>query len=89
MAGLVIGRLYASLVDQADPSFETPNNKVVRETVDYHPHYQCRLDTFFQGSLCDRELEEELSNREAHVGTCHPKNGDLIGMRPLCWFRPE
>lgn len=89
MAGLVVGRLYANLVDQKEPSFETPHSKYVRETIDYHPHYQCRLDTFFQGSLCDRPVDEELSSREAHVGTCHPKNGDVVGMRPLCWFRPE
>lgn len=87
MAGLTVGKLYASLVDQNGPSFETPQNRIVRETIDYHPHYQCRLDTFFQGSLCDRPLNEELSNRDAHVGTCHPMNGDNIGIRPACWFK--
>lgn len=89
MAGLAVGKLYASLVDQNSPQFETPSSKIVRETSDHHPHFQCRLDTFFQGALCDRPLDEELSNREASVGTCHPINGDKIGMRPSCWFRTE
>lgn len=87
MASLVIGKLYASLVDQNPPQFETPSAKIVRQTSDHHPHFQCRLDTFYQGSLCDRPLDGELSNQDASVGTCYSGSGDSIGFRPTCWFK--
>lgn len=89
LASLAIGRLYASLVDQEAPRFESPSTKIVRETSDHHPHFQCRLDTFYQGSLCDRPLDDELSNRDASIGTCHSRYGDHIGLRPACWFKTE
>ena len=54
-------------------SFETPDPHFVSETLlNWYPDLQCRLDTFFQGSLCRRE---------------HPcENG--IGARPRCWYTP-
>ena len=88
MAGASVSNLFAAMSKKDQAKFETPSKDVVRKTDDAHPHFQCRLDTYFQGALFDRPLDEALSQKDATTGTCHPSNGDKVGLRPLCWYKP-
>ncbi len=87
MAGLSVGKLFQELGGEKEIQFHTPDPSVVAVNYDAHPDAQCRLDTYFQGSLCDKSVSDEVSNQSQHDGTCTQKNGDRIGLRPACWFK--
>ena len=54
-AGDSVAKLFAALGRNAKaPKFDTPDPKVVTATNDNHPATQCRLDTYFQGALCEK-----------------------------------
>lgn len=89
MAGVSVTNLFASMRDSAPAKFETPDTRVVSRTDDAHPAYQCRLDTFFQGALCEVSFNEDVSQSDEVKGTCHPSLGHTVGNRPLCWFKPK
>jgi hypothetical protein len=88
MAGLSVGNLFAALAKVPEPKFDTPDRKVVSATNHNHPAAQCRLDTYFQGSLCDVNMNEDVSQTDEVRATCHGSLGHKIGTRPLCWFKP-
>jgi hypothetical protein len=88
MAGMSVGRLFAALRRGEDPKFETPDTKVVSRTDDNHPATQCRLDTYFQGALCEVGFNEDVNQSSEVTGTCHGTLGHQVGLRPLCWFKP-
>lgn len=88
MAGKSLGSLLGSLGGNSKVNFNTPDKKVVTRTNDNHPQAQCRLDTYFQGSLCDKSIDENVSMEEAIAGTCIKKDGYTKGVRPLCWYKP-
>lgn len=71
-----------------DVRFDTPDPSQVSRTDDDHPASQCRLDTYFQGALCNTDLNVELSDNDYHVGTCTALNSQ-VGLRPRCWFKPD
>jgi hypothetical protein len=87
MAGLSVSNLFAVLGGLTQPKFETPDKVVVKSTDDNHPKAQCRLDTYYQGSLCDINPNDDVSQKEEVQGTCHKSLGHSIGLRPLCWFK--
>ncbi|WP_408096695.1 hypothetical protein ACJVC5_16795 [Peredibacter sp. HCB2-198] len=90
MAGMSVSRLFMALRNSTvEPKFDTPDTKVVTRTDDNHPAYQCRLDTYFQGALCDKSMNEDVSASSEVTGTCHGTLGDKVGLRPLCWFKPS
>jgi hypothetical protein len=89
MAGKSVANLFSELSKLPEAKFETPDAKVVSTTDDNHPKAQCRLDTYFQGSLCDVNMNEDVSQKEEVTGTCHGSLGHKIGTRPLCWFKPS
>lgn len=90
MAGQVLGNFFKVLMGtKTDVSFATPDKAVVSTTFDNHPAAQCRLDTYFQGSLCDKSVSEDVSDTDGNVGTCTERNGDKQGLRPQCWFQPK
>lgn len=90
MAGMSVSKLFQSLRNSnVEPKFETPDSKVVTKTDDNHPAYQCRLDTYFQGSLCEIDFNTDVSQKDETVGTCHKLNGQSSGLRPLCWHKPR
>jgi hypothetical protein len=89
MAGKSVGDLFAALGKLPEPKFDTPDPKVAAKTDDNHPKAQCRLDTYYQGSLCDVNMNEDVSNQEEVQGTCHGSLGHKTGTRPLCWFKPS
>jgi hypothetical protein len=89
MAGASVAALFASLRQQPEAKFDTPDSKVVSRTDDSHPAHQCRLDTYFQGALCEIGMNEDVSQKDEVKGTCHKSLGHKIGLRPLCWFKPS
>jgi hypothetical protein len=89
MAGVSVANLFAALRNNSPAQFDTPDASVVTKTNDAHPATQCRLDTYYQGALCDAGMNEDVSQKEEVQGTCHKKLGHKIGLRPLCWFKPS
>jgi len=89
MAGMSVANLFASMRNASTPSFDTPDPKVVTTTDHAHPAYQCRLDTYFQGAICDISFNDDVSQKDETVATCHGANGHTKGLRPLCWFKPS
>jgi hypothetical protein len=89
MAGKSVANLFSELSKLPEAKFDSPDSKVVSKTDDAHPKAQCRLDTYFQGSLCEIGMNEDVSQKEEVKGTCHPTLGHKIGTRPLCWFKPK
>lgn len=89
MAGHSVGSLFAALRNQEPPKFDTPDPRVVTRTDDNHPAHQCRLDTYFQGALCEKSFTEDVETASEVTGTCHGSTGHSIGLRPLCWFKPS
>lgn len=89
MAGDSVAKLFAALRNKPEGRFDTPDTTVVSKTDHKHPAHQCRLDTYFQGALCEKIVGEEVSQKDEVQGTCHAKAGHKIGLRPLCWFKPS
>lgn len=89
MAGLSLGELFRVLRNLDHPlQFDTPDPRVVSSTDNSHPAPQCRLDTYFQAALCDRDHYDDVSNTNPNQGVCSRSEGDELGLRPLCWYRP-
>lgn len=91
MAGLSIAQLFTALRPNTPaPKFDTPDPNVVSRTNDNHPAAQCRLDTYYSGSLCAAPLAEDVSNSSPAAGSCTAKQGYIVGLRPACWYKaPE
>jgi hypothetical protein len=90
VAGIALGNLFKDLSGGTKAlSISTPDKSVVKVTFDAHPEAQCRVDTYFQGSMCDKALSEDVSDKDENIGTCTKRNGDSVGNRPLCWFKPS
>lgn len=90
LAGKSVALLIQDLDhDSIEPKFETPDTLVVRAINYMHPFSQCRLDTFFNGSLCKVSQDVNFDDQEETAGSCHRRNGDLTGLRPHCWFVPR
>jgi hypothetical protein len=92
LAGLSLAELFSSLRrSTVEVKFDTPDPKVVTRTYDGHPEPQCRLDTYFNGSVCDKDhfLDFDTEEYSANNAACSRKEGYIIGLRPLCWYRPQ
>lgn len=90
MAGMSLGNLFKALRRSDVPlQFTTPDPNVVTSTNHNHPAPQCRLDTYFAGSVCNRGYEETVSQTDANVGTCNRAENYESGLRPLCWYAPR
>lgn len=88
MAGFVLGNVLADLGKEKGVSFDTPDTAVVSRTDHEHPAAQCRLDTYFAGSVCDKSKDIPMSDTDATIGSCASQKGDTVGTRPLCWYSP-
>jgi len=88
MAGYSLADLLNELGGGASVDFETPDDSVVSQTNQAHPQAQCRLDTYFQGALCDISYTVDVSDYDYRVGSCTRNGSDESGLRPLCWFKP-
>ncbi len=88
MAGKSLADLLGSLRSSPATDFDTPDTSVASSTNNAHPAAQCRLDTYFQGALCDKIVSEDVSNEDVTAGTCNRVQGYSEGVRPLCWYKP-
>ena len=87
-AGMSVTALLGSLGGEPASHFDTPDQNVVSATNDEHPAAQCRLDTYFQGSLCSKAYTIDMSMTDPAVGGCVASQGYTSGMRPQCWYKP-
>ena len=88
MAGKSLGSLLGELGGSSKVAFDTPDKSIVTRTYDAHPEAQCRLDTYFNGILCDKSYNLDVDNKDPKVGTCIKADGYKVGTRPLCWYKP-
>lgn len=88
MGGLASARMFQQLSGGTVPRLDTPDARTVPSTQETHPAYQCRLDTYLQGALCQEDHNVDVSDRDPEVGSCTRKKGDTVGLRPLCWYKP-
>ena len=88
MAGKDLGDTLADLGKTAVTDFEKPDMKVVKKMFDAHPAAQCRLDTYFAGAVCAKSKDLTVSDTDATIGTCSQEKGEVLGIRPLCWYKP-
>lgn len=88
MAGKSLAMLLGDLGGNSNVKFTTPDTSKVSRTNDNHPAAQCRLDTYFQGSLCDKAISDDVDGKDALKGVCLKRDGYELGMRPLCWYKP-
>lgn len=84
-------------------AYDTPSTEIVKETYPLHVSAQCRLDSFFQGALCDVTFDKSIipgrreggdqesaeAEREAAFYSCTDAGLHTIGLRPRCWFKPK
>lgn len=89
LGGMSVAKLFQDLMGAAvPPKFDTPDQSQVAATNDNHPDTQCRLDTYFQGSLCAKSQNEDMSTTDGVKGACTASQGFKEGYRPLCWYKP-
>lgn len=84
MAGLSLARVLGSLGGTPTPNFATRDASKVAETYDGHPQAQCRLDTYFQGALCQKSEWERFGSGPG-FGACEARF-TTRGTRPACWY---
>ncbi len=89
---------------KTQPKFDTPDYSRVSKTFKKHPVAQCRLDTYLSGASCVTEFNpkkipgqkyvpwlssQKKAEKEAALVSCHQAQGEDLGVRPECWFRPR
>jgi hypothetical protein len=93
MAGLALARLLADLggatTEDQRPFFTKPDTSVVTQTDDEHPAAQCRLDTYYAGSICPVDFKLNTDQVDPTVNTCSQERKDPLGFRPRCWYAPK
>ena len=88
MAGKSLADTLADLGKAPTTDFSKPDTKVVVKTDDAHPAAQCRLDTYFAGSLCTVDKDIAVDDADATKGTCASENKAKEAFRPMCWYKP-
>jgi hypothetical protein len=66
------------------PNINNRDNTHVTRTLIKHPNAQCRLDTFFEGSLCSDYYQSNGQNNP----NCPDTRIKYRGSRPSCWYSP-
>ncbi|MBL7664681.1 MAG: hypothetical protein JNM93_06075 [Bacteriovoracaceae bacterium] len=88
--GQSLANLFKDLRNlQVPVTFQTPDTKVVTKTYDGHPQPQCRLDTYFRGTICTADERVDLGYDDHSVGACTADRGEEKGARPLCWYKVQ
>lgn len=82
--GRVISDL--TLLTNTEVSLMTPSVEVRATTNLQHPSPQCRVDTKYQGALCNVPTSASLDGEDEMKGACHLNNFNILGNRPACWF---
>ena len=79
---------FAAVKKYTQPlEFDTPDTKVVDKTRYDHPDLQCRLDTFWAGTLCPVRFDVPLDDSDVDQGVCSGDSVPISTRRPACWFR--
>lgn len=88
MGGLTLARVLGSLgsSDPAKINFNVPDKNVVSATFEGHPEAQCRLDTYFAGSVCQIPASQAFGPKDSRTGACTASRQENKGARPACWF---
>jgi hypothetical protein len=89
MAGKSLALVLADLGGSSKVEFNTPDKSIVTRTDNNHPAAQCRLDTYFNGILCDKSWDQDVDNSNPITGVCTKRDGYSNGVRPLCWYKPR
>lgn len=89
MAGLSVAMVNADGRQLPMPSLEIVDPTVVENTQSDHPVPQCRLNTYFEGSICQVSSFKNVSQTDEVPGTCHEKENFTRGLRPACWFKSK
>lgn len=84
----VAGLFQALRQEPKPPAFGSPDPAQVDQTYDAHPGTQCRMDTYFQGAICNSSVGDDVSNDSPVPGACTRKGGQKTGFRPRCWYKP-
>ncbi|MBI5247761.1 MAG: hypothetical protein HY923_11335 [Elusimicrobia bacterium] len=89
VAGMSVTSLFRALRSETViPRYDTPDQNAVSRTADGHPATQCRLDTYYSGSICSRGVDDALSETDPNAGTCSAASNHQLGLRPRCWYKP-
>jgi hypothetical protein len=88
VAAKVLGKVLSDLGREGAVDYTTPDKSVVMRTNDNHPKAQCRLDTYYQGALCDKASTLDFSDSDPAVGACIKRDGYTEGVRSTCWYKP-
>lgn len=83
------GRVVADIDSKGEDhnvSLLSPAAEVVTETNLKYPSAQCRVDTKYQGALCNVSTLSRMDDEDEAKGSCHFNNFNIIGNRPGCWF---
>jgi hypothetical protein len=87
MAGQSLAELFRVLRKLPNElRFDSPDKGIVTKTNHKHPAPQCRMDTYFQGALCNKDPDLLPSQTDASTSYCNRKNQYKLGIRPLCWL---
>ena len=90
MAGMSLAGLFRALRKLDTPlRFDTPDTNIVAMTDHNHPQPQCRLDTYFAGTICDKDAYADMDPKDETKNVCTRKTGSTIEARPLCWYKPK
>jgi hypothetical protein len=92
MAAETYGKINAALAtpdSRREISLLSPTYKKASFTNLSYPRPQCRVDTKFQGALCNVDINMALGFDDENKGACSIKNGHSLGSRPMCWFVPQ
>ncbi|MEQ1875443.1 MAG: hypothetical protein ABL958_02275 [Bdellovibrionia bacterium] len=102
-ASYSLAHLLSVLGGAGLPKFDKPDGKVVTVTNTEHPQGQCRLDTYYQGALCNMAFDLSIIPGKAHADgqnsmaaekiankyACNQAAASVYGNRPFCWFKPK
>ncbi len=87
VAGISVGKVNASIRRFPAPDIDVVDSSIVTTTQNGHPIPQCRLNTYFQGSLCTVSSVKPVSQVYEARNTCHEDLGYTVGLRPACWYK--
>lgn len=87
MAGISPGNISADIRGTIPPDISNSDSGTVEELFTGYPEPQCRLDTYFMGSVCEVGSNLRVSQTDEAINTCHEKNGYTVGLRPKCWHK--
>lgn len=89
VAGMSAAEVSRQLASGAPISVDTPDRTQVSRTYESHPQAQCRLDTYYNGSICHVSYMADFNDSDLVTGACALEKGDKIGYRPMCWYKPS